>query len=142
MEEKNNYQECCMYFTANSLTRYINTMADNAFRPTGLAPSYGHLMMILIEEPGLTQNELSARMNVKASTMTRFLEKLIAQNYAERVQEGRSMHVYPTDSGKALHDPILKALSDLHKNYCDVLGKEVAEKMIADMAIANRKLGE
>ncbi|MCT4589643.1 MAG: MarR family transcriptional regulator [Carboxylicivirga sp.] len=131
------YQECCLYFTANSLARYINAMADDAFRITGLAPSYAHLMLILIEEPGLNQNELSHRMNLKASTMTRFIDKLIGMNLVERVQEGRSSFVYPTEEGKKLKLVINKALGILFDNYCEILGKDLAVKLTADIHKAN-----
>lgn len=134
------YQECCLYFTANSLSRYINKMADEAFRITGVSPSYGYLMLLLIDEPGLSQNELSKRMNLKASTMTRFIDKLIVMKYVERVQEGRSSFIYPTESGMNLKPVIDKALSDLFKRYCDILGEEFAVKLTADIFNANKKL--
>jgi len=134
------YQECCLYFTANSLARHINTLADEAFRTTGLAPSYAHLMMILIHEPGLSQSELSKRMNLKASTMTRFVDKLIAMHYAERVQEGRSAFIYPSEEGKKLETPINNALKALYEQYCDMMGEEFAIQLTKDIHKANSHL--
>ncbi|MCT4638388.1 MAG: MarR family transcriptional regulator [Bacteroidales bacterium] len=134
------YQECCLYFTANSLSRFINTMAEDSFKITGMSPSYGYLMLLLIDEPGLSQGELSKRMNLKASTMTRFIDKLIVQGYVERVHEGRTTFVYPTESGKELKALIDKALLDLFEKYCDVLGKEFAVKLTADIHKANEIL--
>jgi DNA-binding MarR family transcriptional regulator len=58
-------------------------LAEDAFKITGLSPSYGYLMLILIDEPGLSQSELSQKMNLKASTMTRFIDKLIVLQYVE-----------------------------------------------------------
>lgn len=134
------YQECCLYFTSNTLSRYMGNLADDAFRITGLAPSYAHLMLILIDEPGLSQNELSMRMNVKASTMTRFIDKLLGMRYVERVQEGRSTFIYPSEEGKKLKLSIDKALADLFKKYCDILGEELAVKLTADIHKANETL--
>lgn len=134
------YQECCLYFTANSLSRFINNMAEESFRTTGLAPSYAHLMMILIHEPGLSQNELSKRMNLKASTMTRFIDKLISMQYAERIHEGRSAFIYPTEEGKNMEPGINKALQDLYKKYCEVMGEEFAIQLTEDIHKANEIL--
>lgn len=134
------YQECCLYFTANSLSRLISTMAEDAFRVTGLSPSYAHLMLLLIDEPGLSQNELSKRMNLKASTMTRFIDKLIVMRYVERVQEGRSSFIYPTQEGKNLKTEINKALKNLYKSYCDVLGEEFAVKLTSDIHKASESI--
>jgi DNA-binding MarR family transcriptional regulator len=134
------YQECCLYFTANSLARFINTLAEEAFHVTGLSPSYAHLMLQLIEEPGLSQNELSQRMNLKASTMTRFIDKLITMKYVERVQKGRNSYIYPTAKGEEQKKGIDQALGDLYQKYCDVLGKDFAIKLTADIHKANQIL--
>lgn len=115
-------------------------MAEDAFKITGMSPSYGYLMLLLIDNPGLSQGELSKRMNLKASTMTRFIDKLIVQGYVERVHEGRSTFVFPTDRGKDLKVIIDKALSDLFDKYCTVLGKEFAVKLTADIHKANEIL--
>lgn len=136
------YQECCLYFTANSLSRYINSLADDAFKITGLSPSYGYLMLLLIEEPGLSQSELCKRMNLKASTITRFIDKLISMHLVDRVQKGRSSFVYATDEGRKIKVLIDKALFNLYEKYCDVLGKEFAIKLTSDLAQANRLLKE
>ena len=134
--------ECCLYFTANSLARQINEMAEDAFKITGLSPSYAHLMLLLIEEPGLSQNHLSERMNLKASTMTRFIDKLMQKGYVERVQEGRSVFIYPTENGKGLKKSIDQALKLLFDNYCEVMGKDFAVKLTEDIHKANTILRE
>ncbi|CAM1345410.1 MarR family winged helix-turn-helix transcriptional regulator [Tenacibaculum amylolyticum] len=139
-ESNSTYHECCLYFTANSLSRYMNAMTDNAFRITGLAPAYAHLMLLLIEEPGLSHNELSNKMNVKASTMTRSIDKLLAMGYVERKQEGRNVYVYPTPNGIHLKEKINEALSILFKEYCNVLGEDFAVKLTADIHKANEIL--
>ena len=136
------YHECCLFFTANSFARQINEMAEDAFKITGLAPSYAHLMLLLIEEPGLSQNNLSERMNLKASTMTRFIDKLMQKGYVERVQEGRSVFIYPTESGKELRQSINMALKNLFDNYCEAIGKEFAVRLTEDIHKANTILKE
>lgn len=139
-ESKNTFQECCLYFTANSLSRHISTMAEESFRITGLSPSYAHLMLLLINDPGMAQNELSKKMNVKASTMTRFIDKLIMMRYVERKQEGRNVFVFPTEEGEKLKEKINEALADLFERYCKVLGKDFAIQLTADIHKANEIL--
>ncbi|WP_425075279.1 MarR family transcriptional regulator [Psychroserpens sp. S379A] len=134
------FQECCLYFTTNTLSRYIGKLADDAFKATGLAPSYAHLMLLIIDEPGLSQNELSKRINVKASTMTRFIDKLMLMQFVERTQEGRNTFIIATQKGKELKPDLDKALGELYDAYCDVLGKEFAVKLTTDMHLANTKL--
>lgn len=141
-ESCHTYQEYCLYFTANSLSRCINEMAEEELTITGLAPSYVYLMLILIQEPGLSQGELSERMNLKASTMTRFIDKLVQKNLAERVQEGRSAYIYPTEDGKNMQKLINKGLKNLFEKYCKVLGKDFAVKLTENIHKANIALRE
>jgi len=116
-------------------------MAEEEFRITGLAPSYAYLMMYLVEEPGLTQNELSRKMNLKPSTMTRFIEKLLQKGLVERVQSGRVVNIFPTNKGEEMKDLIQLALKNLYKKYSEALGEDFAKKLTADIHQANLKLG-
>ncbi len=136
------FQECCLYFTTNTLSRYIGKLAEDAFRVTSLAPSYAHLMLLIIDEPNLSQNELSKRINVKASTMTRFIDKLVLMQLVERTHEGRNTLIIPTEKGKNLKPSLDEALGNLYKAYCNLLGEEFAVKLTADMHLANTKLNE
>lgn len=136
----NSSREACLYFTVNSFARHINALADEAFKPIGLSPSYAHLMLVLLNEPGLSQNQLSSKMNLKASTMTRFVEKLISLNYVKKIQEGRNSFIYPTDEANGLDEKIMQAVKSLYNKYCKLLGEETAKKLTADISSANRKL--
>lgn len=129
--------EGCLYFTANSLSRYLNEMAEEAFKITGIAPAYAYVMLVILEDPGLNQNKLAQKMNLKASTITRFVDKLIKQGYAERVHKSRSAHVYPTEEGKEFKVIIEQALKILHDAYCDKLGEDVAKQLIAHIKEVN-----
>ncbi|BDD06904.1 MarR family winged helix-turn-helix transcriptional regulator [Aureibacter tunicatorum] len=139
-ESLEKYHRSCLYFAANSFSRYINAMAEESFRKTGMSPSYGYLMLMLIEKPGLSQNELSQQMNLKASTMTRFIDKLLTMNYVRKEQQGRNSFIYPTSEGIAQKVLIDQALSDLYKKYCDVLGEEFAVKLTEDIYQANKDI--
>lgn len=135
-----NYHEDCLFFSINSLARSINEMTDRAFASTGISASYGHLILILAEQPGLTQNELSKLINVKASTMTRFIDKLAQRGLVTRQQKGRTSRIFLTQSGEKMKPTIKAALKSLFDEYCQVLGVELAQKLTADIYTANTKL--
>lgn len=136
------YNECCLYFVGNSLSRYITEMAEEEFIITGLAPSYAHLMLLVIDNPGLSQTELSSKMNLKSSTLTRFFDKLVQKGLVDRIQNGREVNIYATEDGEKTKVLINKALDNLYKKYCDILGEEFAVKLTADInkAIKSFKL--
>lgn len=134
------YLSCCLYFTANSLTRHITELAKDEFAITGLDPSYAYLMMLLCDHPGLPQNELAQLMNLKASTITRFIDKLQSKGLIERVQEGRNSLIYPSDEGKTKSKLIRKALKNLYNRYCEILGEDFANKLTSLINDANHIL--
>lgn len=138
--EKINYNEHCLYFTVNSLARAINEMTDRAFSKTGISASYGHLMLIVIDQPNLSLGELSKKMNLKPSTMTRFIDKLENLDYVKRELTGRTVKVSATQNGEKLRPQIINALKTLYENYCEVLGKDFAIKLTEDTHKANEIL--
>lgn len=139
-ETTKSFHENCLYFSVNSLARKINKLADEEFTITGLTPSHAYLMLTLINEPGLSQNELSKIMNLKASTMTRFIDKLVLKNFAKRIQEGRNVFVYPTDKGLVLKDIIEKAMKNMYGHYYEILDKDFSEKLTIKINKANTLL--
>ena len=52
-EEANSHFECCLYFTANSLARIINKMADEEFKKLGICTSHAFVLMMVF---GKTRN--------------------------------------------------------------------------------------
>ena len=40
----------CLFFSVKKLDRMLNKLADEAFRRTGLAPTYGFILLILKEK--------------------------------------------------------------------------------------------
>ena len=71
MSLKNNFP-CCLYYTSASLARVVNELAEKEFMSCGLSPSYAFLVMLVIESPGISPNELCSQLNLKPSTITRF----------------------------------------------------------------------
>ncbi len=113
-------------------------MAKEQFAITGLDPSYAHLMLLLCDNPGLSQNEIASLMNLKPSTITRFLDKLLQKGLIEKEQHGRNYHISPTDLGIEKSKLIRESLYNLYTHYCEVLGKDFALKLTSDINKANQ----
>lgn len=134
------YLTCCLYFTANSLSRTITEMAKETFTITGLDPSYAHLMLLISHEPGLPQNEIANIINLKPSSLTRMLDELERKSLIERMPVRRSSLIYLTKSGEEEIELIQQALNKLYDKYCSFLGEDFAVKLTADIVKANEKL--
>lgn len=139
-KDTNTYLDCCLYFTANSLSRQINKMADEAFIKTGLSPSYAFLMMVVCEEKAIGIGDLAKALHLAPSTITRFVDKLVAKKYLQREQSGRNMTINPTKKGEELLPLIHSCWKNLYEEYCEILGEEFAVKLTSDMAKTNKTL--
>lgn len=94
-----NLLECCLFFTANALARTITRMGEEEFAAVGMTPSYAFLLTLVFEQPGITQKELAARLQLAPSTVSRFVEALERKGYLSREVRGRETCVFPTRPG-------------------------------------------
>ncbi len=129
----------CLYFTANSLGRSITRLAEEAFRPTGLSPSHAFVLMTAAGSPGIGPGDLAARLALAPSTVTRFVDALVAKGLLSRTAEGRAARLAATPAGLALLKGIEKSWKRLHRAYSDVLGPD-GDRLAVDIHAACRKL--
>ncbi len=128
-----------MYFTVSSLSRHLNELADKAFRLIEMSPSHGHLLLAICDHPNITQIELSEMLNLKPSTITRLLDKLIKKDYIIKKQDGRRSLIYPTENGQGMKGIIQTALERIYNQYNEILTREFAEELIDKIIEANSR---
>lgn len=130
----------CLFFTANRLSRAITKIAEEEFAPTGLTPMYGYLIRLVNGNPGITQKELSEKLSITPSTLTRFIDKLEGKQLVERKGHGKTVLVYPTEKGIALEGTIRQASKNLKARYESVLGPEAAELLSDNIELSSKML--
>lgn len=121
--------QCCLYFTSNSLARVMTTMAEDAFRSTGLAPNYAFLLMLVCEQPEITQKEVGEQLQLSPSTITRFIDKLQEKGYLIRSSKGKNTLLEPTETGQSLLENIYASWEQLYYQYSDIMGEEEGKKL-------------
>lgn len=139
MADSSTLMHNCLFFTANNLARNITRLAEEAFRPTGLSPSHAFVLMVAAESPGIGPGELAAALALAPSTVTRFVDALVARGLLTRTAEGRASRLAPTSAGLALLKGVENSWKRLHKAYTHVLGPE-GDRLAADIDAACRKL--
>ena len=122
----------CLYYAANALARNVTRMAEDAFAPTGLAPSYAFLLMTVNKDPGVQPSEIARVMMLQPSTVTRLIDKMEAKGYLERRPEGKSVRVHPTARSVALQDDLEQAWSRAFDGYSGLLGADRSRSLTAD----------
>lgn len=137
---RDTYFSECLFFTANRLARLMNKLAEEAFAPLGLSPTYAYLIMVVSDRPGITQKELSEKLHIAPSTTTRFVDKLCSKDIVERKQEGKQVMIYPTEKSDELLPDIYKCLKQLYNRYSDILGEDAGKEITAQIHLASEQL--
>jgi DNA-binding MarR family transcriptional regulator len=132
----------CLYFTASTLCRHMNRMAEEEFMRVGLSPSHAFLLMLSNERPGISQKEAAKSLNLAPSTVSRFVDVLVGRGLMERREQGRLVLLHPTKTGEATYDDIRGAWGSLHERYSGVLGRDAGNELTRLIDGANRKLAE
>ncbi|QXW84022.1 MarR family winged helix-turn-helix transcriptional regulator [Bacillus sp. LJBS17] len=128
----------CLFFTVKKLDRILDKVAEEAFKTTGLSPTYGFIILAVNENSGIAQKELAELLHTAPSTIARFVQKLEQKNLVYNEQSGRSTLTYLTDEGGALAKRVKESWDHLHNIFSDVLG----EKEHDELAIHISQIGD
>lgn len=130
----------CLYFTANALARKVEKLATESWKPAGLPPSHGYLLILVLEEPGIQPGQIADQLQLSPSTITRLIEKLEENKLVIRTTEGKLTNVYPTPKGKEMKEVIKECIADFHGKYVKMLGKEESRQFVQNLNRMSDKL--
>ena len=124
----------CLYFTANAVARHVNRIAEAAFAKTGLCPSGGLLLGLVVERPGISPSEAAEILHLAPSSVTRFADGLVRKELVERRQDGRRNLLHPTAAGRKHLEQVSRAGEELLERYTELVGKQRSKKAAAELA--------
>ncbi|MCB0656501.1 MAG: winged helix-turn-helix transcriptional regulator [Saprospiraceae bacterium] len=130
----------CLYYSANALSRLMTRMADEEFALAGVSSSYAFLLMTVNGQPGIQPKEISQKMQLTPSTVTRLVEKMEARGLLERKSSGRATEVYPTEKSQELQPRIQEAWQNLYRRYANILGEKASQALTSAIYEASRLL--
>ncbi|MFN0225896.1 MarR family winged helix-turn-helix transcriptional regulator [Paenibacillus sp. KR2-11] len=119
----------CLYFAVSKLNRTITRIAEEEFASLGLSPTYAFLLMLVNSRPGITPTELSEKLFVTPSTITRFLDKLESKGLLSRRGEGKRICVQPTEKSLGLQESLDAAWAGLLPRYSESLGEDTCREL-------------
>ena len=123
----------CLYFSSAAFARKIEKLAAECWKPVGLAPSYGYLLMNVLEEPGVQPGELAHQLQLQPSTITRLIERLEEKKLLVRTADGKITNVYPTPKSKELYSKLKECTHNFHEACTSVLGKDETCRLVSIM---------
>jgi DNA-binding MarR family transcriptional regulator len=135
-----NFLETCLFFNANTLSRYLLKLAEKQFKHLNLSPAHASMMLMVYDSPGISPKKLCSMLNLSASTITRFIDSLEKKELVKRKSNGKSVSVYPTSKGLDLKKPVAMAYKRLYLSYTSILGQDFSRHLSSCILEAARKL--
>ena len=123
----------CLYFTSARLSRILTKMAEEEFKSTGLFPSQALALKIINSNKGISQNHLSYELDIKPSTISRFMDKLESKGLAKRKVKGKVSYLHSTQKGLDLQEEIDKSWKNLYHRYSKILGYEEGHELTKEL---------
>ena len=123
----------CVYFSSAAFARKVEKLALESWKPVGLAPRHGYLLMNVIEEPGIQPGALANQLQVQPSTITHLIEKLEEKKLVVRTTEGKTTNVYPTPKAKEIYSKLKECVQHFHASCTGIIGKDESCKLVSIM---------
>lgn len=130
----------CFYFSSAAFARKVEQMAAQCWEPLSLAPAYGYVLMLVIDNPGIQPGELGRELQLKPSTITRFIEKLESRKWVIRHSMGKITHVYATPEGKNMYPRLKECMEDFYSRYSQLIGTDTVSSFIQQMNSISDKI--
>ena len=109
--------DCDFLFVLHDVARLIRTRADQLARAHGMTRAQWVILVRLERQPGLSQNEMAAILEVEPITVCRLVDRLEARGFLERRADAsdrriKRLHLLPASASVLKEIAICRA--DLH----------------------------
>ncbi len=118
----------CTAYRLRVLNRAISRLYDDALRPHGMRIAQLNTLVVVMETGGLTPNELSSRMHMDASTVSRNVERMCKTGWLELadIDDARSHEIRLTPRGMKLIADVLPAWEAAQQEVENLLGQQIS----------------
>ncbi len=131
----------CTAYRLRVLNRAVSRIYDDALRPYRLRIAQLNTLVVVMQTGGLTPNDLSQRMHMDASTVSRNVERMCKSGWLELadIDDARSHEIRITARGTKLIADVAPAWESAQQQATDLLGAQVgkaitrgADRIVAD----------
>ena len=136
--------DCCIDevgFMMQKLVRVFQLFERDEIKTYGFTTSQCNTILGLYKSRGLTMNELSEKMNLNSSTMTRILDNLVRDKYILRDKDEfdrRIVIVSLTDKGKDVAKKIDITLKEYYKKVIANIPEGQVEEVLKSVNILQK----
>jgi DNA-binding MarR family transcriptional regulator len=119
----------CTAYRLRIINRAISKLYDDALRPFELRVAQLNTLVAVMEAEGLTPNELSVRMHMDASTVSRNVERMCNSGWLKLVDidDARSHEIQITERGMRLIADVAPAWEAAQREAEELLGPSIVK---------------
>ncbi|PCC71311.1 DNA-binding transcriptional regulator, MarR family [Nannocystis exedens] len=131
----------CTAYRLRIINRAISKLYDDALRPFELRIAQLNTLVVVMQTQGLTPNELSQRMHMDASTVSRNVERMCNSGWLKLadIDDARSHEIQITEKGMKLIADVAPAWEAAQRDAEELLGTSIGKAIARG---ANRLAGE
>lgn len=121
----------CAAYRLRVINRAITRIYDEALRPFGIRIAQLNTMVVVMESGGITPNELSQKMHMDASTVSRNVERMCQNGWLEllSLEDARSHAIHITPKGSRLLKEVAPAWERAQAETAKILGSQVMRSL-------------
>ena len=117
--------------TVSALRREMRRVYDRELAPSGLSLAYAWPLVLIAEQPGMSQRELAERLEIEGPTLVRLLHQLGSMGLVTRQQNPddlRANTLHLTSTGRATAKRLRRAMDGVRSRLlADVSDDELAD---------------
>lgn len=119
----------CTAYRLRILNRAISKLYDDALRPFELRVAQLNTLVVVMQTQGLTPNELSHRMHMDASTVSRNVERMCNSGWLKLadIDDARSHEIKITERGMRLIADVAPAWEAAQREAEELLGVSIGK---------------
>ena len=119
----------CTAYRLRVINRAVSRIYDDALRPHRLRIAQLNTLVVVMQTGGLTPNDLSQRMHMDASTVSRNVERMCKSGWLELadIDDARSHEIRITARGMKLITDVAPAWEAAQAEAAELLGAQVSK---------------
>jgi DNA-binding MarR family transcriptional regulator len=119
----------CTAYRLRIINRAISKLYDDALRPFELRVAQLNTLVVVMQTQGLTPNELSVRMHMDASTVSRNVERMCNSGWLKLadIDDARSHEIQITEKGMKLIADVAPAWEAAQRDAEELLGVSIGK---------------
>lgn len=121
-------------YLINHTARLFELGLREQIAPLGIAPAQFMTLLVLWREDGLTQKDLTERLDVEQATMANTIARMERDGLIERrahPEDGRARLIYATEKARLLEGPATKAAKKVNQDFLSTLSGDERKQFIA-----------